>query len=278
MTDDKDRIVAFEGVRNFRDFGGYSAGEGRVVARGRLFRSAHLAHATPADHARMRAMGVAVVADLRRPSERAAEPNAWPSAGPNANADAAAARVIANDLGDESAPAPHLRVVRDVDALTPDAVRAYMTAVYETIASEERHVALFRDVFAALTTEESGLLVHCAAGKDRTGVLCGLILDTLGVSHADVVADYELTNRKENIEGVTAQAFPRIAARLGRPVSEDEVRLLASVSRDYLETAWAAMRARSGSLAGYRRDVLGVSEADEAALKARLVVTETAPR
>ena len=221
----------------------------------------------PGDCERIASLGVALVADLRRPSERLAEPSSWPR-----RVDGAAlARVIANDIGEESELAPHLRFLRDSGEITPKGVRAYMTSVYEGLAYEERHVALFRDVFDALSAGEGGLLVHCAAGKDRTGVLCALILDALGVAHEDVVADYELTNAKANLDGVVAQAVPRIAARLGRAVGADEVRLLAAVSRDYLETTWRAIHARSGSLAGYRRDVLGVSEAAEAELRTRLV-------
>ena len=72
-----DRLVPFERIYNFRDFGGYDTADG-PVARGRLFRSASFHDATEADIARLEAMEVRFLVDLRRPEERAFEPNRWP--------------------------------------------------------------------------------------------------------------------------------------------------------------------------------------------------------
>jgi protein tyrosine/serine phosphatase len=256
-------VISLETVHNFRDFGGYAAGPDRRVARRRLYRSAHLAHASDRDLETLRSLGVAVIADLRRTGERLAEPNrthagcTW--------------RVIASDKGPPEDLAPHLQFLRDLHAITHDALKGYMCAVYEGIPYDERHVELFREVFGALVEAPGALLVHCAAGKDRTGVLCALILDALGVSHDDVMADYELTNRTANVEGIMAQSAARISRRIGRPVTAEELRPMAGVSREYLEVAWRAIAARSGSLAGYRRDVLGLDARREADLRAALL-------
>ncbi|MGD2132380.1 MAG: tyrosine-protein phosphatase [Maricaulaceae bacterium] len=268
MPDLADRLVALDSVYNFRDFGGYSAGEGRQVARGRLYRSAHMARASDQDLERIKALGIAVIADLRRTGERTAEPNREP--------EGCSWRVISSDKGFQEELPPHLQFLRDLDVITPEAVHDYMLAVYEGIPYDERHVEMFGDVFAALVETSSaetsgGLLVHCAAGKDRTGVLCALILDALGVPHEHVVRDYEMTNRAVNLEGIIEQAAARISRRVGREVKPEEVRPLASVNRDYLDVAWKVIEAQSGSVANYRREVLGFTDEHAAALRAGLV-------
>ncbi len=210
-----------------------------------------------------------MVADLRRTGERLAEPNRAP--------EGSAWRVIASDTGPSEELAPHLQFLRDLDAVTVEAVRGYMCAVYEGIPYDERHVELFRSVFDALLDAPGPVLVHCAAGKDRTGVLCALILDALGVAHDDVAADYEMTNHAVNIDGLMTQSAARISRRIGREISGDELRPLAGVAREYLEVAWRSIAARSGSLSRYRRDVLGLAEDYESALRAKLVEPTEAP-
>ena len=72
MTDTttKHRLLKFETIRNFRDFGGYDSRYGGRVKMGRLYRSGHHAEASQAELARMEALGIHVQDDLRRPDER----------------------------------------------------------------------------------------------------------------------------------------------------------------------------------------------------------------
>jgi len=263
-----DRILPLEGIYNFRDFGGYAGRGGARVVRGRLFRSAHLARATAADLEVIDELGIALVADLRRPMERNAEPSSWTD---NAGPKSPAPRVLETSGGDDEGLPPHIQYLKDAEKITAEGVRNYMLSAYERMAYDERHVDLFARVFRDLAETGGPLLVHCAAGKDRTGVLCGLILDALGVSEKDVMDDYELTNTAVNLDGISKQAAARIADKLGRSVTPDEIRPMAYVSRDYLETAWRAIAGRSGSLAAYRRDVLGVDADTEAALYDRFL-------
>lgn len=258
-----DRVLPLEGVYNFRDFGGYAGRGGARVVRDRLYRSAHLARATPADLGVIDKLGLALVADLRRPTERSAEPSSWAG---HAERGSETPWVLVTSGGDGEGLAPHIQYLKDAERITAEGVREYMLSAYESMAYDERHVDLFARVFRDLAETGGPLLVHCAAGKDRTGVLCGLILDGLGVSSDDVMDDYELTNTAVNLDGIAVQAATRIGERLGRDVTPTEIRPMACVSRDYLETAWRAIAERSGSLAAYRRDVLGVSADMEAAL------------
>jgi protein tyrosine/serine phosphatase len=84
------RHIDFEGIENFRDFGGYDTAHGRPLKRGLLYRSANHAYATEADLKRMRDLGVAAIIDLRRPDERSREPSKrWADFG---------AEVVENDI------------------------------------------------------------------------------------------------------------------------------------------------------------------------------------
>lgn len=259
-----DRLIPLEGVLNFRDFGGYAGADGRAVSRGRLFRSAHLARASARDLETIGALDLALVADLRRPLERAAEPGPWGGAG--------RPRVLETALvdGDDGLP-PHAGYFREETGVTSDGVRAYMLDVYARIPFVAHHAPVFTDVFRSLAEEGGPLLVHCAAGKDRTGVLCALILDALGVDEAAIVADYEMTNHVVDLDRIAAHAAERASARYGVKASPEAMAPMACVSADYLAEAWRAIREQCGSLAAYRRDVLGVTPEAEAGLRARLL-------
>ena len=73
-----DRLHAFEAIDNFRDYGDYATTAGRRVRPGRLFRSAHHARASEADLARVAALNLGAVVDLRRPGERRDQPSRRP--------------------------------------------------------------------------------------------------------------------------------------------------------------------------------------------------------
>src|SRR5215510_9379724 len=86
------RKHTFEGLHNFRDFGGYAA-NGRQMASGRFFRSANHSLATDADLRQLAGMGIGAIIDLRRPDERERQPSRrWAGF---------SARVIENDDPDE---------------------------------------------------------------------------------------------------------------------------------------------------------------------------------
>lgn len=181
MTDP--RILPLEGVENFRDYGGYAVGGGRV-ASGQLFRAAHQARATPADLQIMAALKLATLVDLRRPRERDNDPSL--------RHEGFAAQVIQCDLGDH-AEAPHVAFLRETD-LTPESARAFFLDYYDKAPFEPRHLELFGRYFAALAAGDGPVLIHCTAGKDRTGVLVAMIMDVVGASPEDIAHEYGLSD------------------------------------------------------------------------------------
>ncbi len=255
------RRLNLEGVENFRDFGDYETVDGRRLKKGRLFRSASHGRATDADLEEIARLDIALVVDLRRANERLRDPSKRPAT--------FRGQVIDNDLGDEGEDSWMVHV-RESD-LTEASFRDYLVGYYRAAPFEERHVDLFSRYFRALTEVDGAVLVHCAAGKDRTGILVALTHHVAGVHPDTALDDYLLTNHPERLAArmpMIAKAMEEIA---GRPPSEAVMQIALGVEADYLRTAFAAIEERHGSLDAYLGQVLGVGAEQRAVLRERLL-------
>ena len=254
-----DRLPPFQAIDNFRDYGGYAVAEARV-ARGRLYRSAHQARATEADLAQLAQLNIATVVDLRRPSERRDQPSRRPSGW--------AGQVI-ESAHDDGGEAPHITFLKTAD-LTEDSGRAFMTQTYRRLPFEPAHIDLFSRYFRALAEGDGPVLIHCAAGKDRTGLLAALTHSLLGVSRDDLINDYLLTNIAVDLEGRAEGIAKKLTEMTGRPASHGAVVAFLGVEADYLDGAFAAITAQHGSVATSLEQALGVDAAQAEAIRARL--------
>jgi hypothetical protein len=99
-----------------------------------------------------------------------------------------------------------------------------MGEYYRRLPFKERHVDLFRRFFLALAEAKGPALIHCAAGKDRTGVLAALTHHIAGVSDDDVIDDYLLTNDPSRFERRGAAFMDHIQEVTGRRPSEAAMR------------------------------------------------------
>lgn len=255
-----ERVLPFAGIHNFRDYGDYPAGGGRL-AKGRLYRSAQHQGASPDDLLKVGALGLSTVVDLRGAREREAAPCPRP--------DGFAARVIFTD--EETAGlAPHLQAAREADGA--EGVRAAMCRGYGAMPFRPFLVQVMRDYFAALASDRGPALVHCAAGKDRTGLAVALLHSLLGVHRDDMMADYLLTNVAGHVEARIEAGASVIRSQYGTTLSDDAIRALMMVEPDYLDAAFAGIVARHGSVDGYLRDELAVDPERRDAIRARLLV------
>ena len=250
------RHTPLEGVHNFRNFHGYTGREGARVRSG-LYRSGHFGRASETDQALLRDLGIKVVADLRKPRERENEPFVWPAD--------MGVRVIASDLGNESEP-PHLKFLRQDDH-SPEAVRDYMLSAYRRIPMETCNQEVYRESYKALATgdADAGFVVHCAAGKDRTGIFCALVLDELGVDRDTIFEDYLLTNTAVDFDAIIPVIQERTRAQHGKAMPAEMMRIFLGVDADYLALAFETM----GGTDRYVTEILGISEAERAALRDR---------
>ncbi len=250
----------FAGVENFRDFGGLASAFGGRVRTGRLFRSAHLAAANEADIAELERLGVRTVVDLRRATERRNQPSGWTGF---------PGRLIVSDEGDR-AEAPYVAFLRQGE-LSDAGVEAYLGGYYRAAPFEPRHMAMFAETFAALDEDDGALLVHCAAGKDRTGLLAALIQSALGVERRDVMTDFLKTNAVMMTEARRRRVAAQLAPIVGGDPSEAILRGFMGVSAHHLDIAFAALGTRAGGLEPYLAS-LGVGETRLSRLRGKLLV------
>jgi protein-tyrosine phosphatase len=256
------RHIALEAVENFRDYGDYATASGRRLRKGRLYRSASHGRATDADLEAIAALEIAVIVDLRRPGERERDPARRPAAFQG--------RVIQNDEGEGADDDPWWTFVRSCD-LSEQAFRDYLSDYYRTAPFKPRHVDLFTRYFQALAAGEGPVLIHCAAGKDRTGVLAALTHHVAGVHPDDMRADYLLTNNPERIAARAPMVAAMIAQETGRTPTDAAIRAAIGVEAEYLEEAFRAIEAGHGGVDAYLERALGVDAAMRARLEAALL-------
>jgi len=166
-----DRRLSLEGAYNTRDIGGYQTIAGGVVQRGRFLRADGLHRLTAQDQDKITAYGIDTIIDLRHDQELAAKRNVF--------------------AGSERIAYYNLSLINPAHA-----------SLYEirTLGDMYVHIlddcgAVLREVFARLAEARGGALFHCAAGKDRTGVVAALLLALAGVEPAQIVGDYAETER-----------------------------------------------------------------------------------
>jgi protein tyrosine/serine phosphatase len=254
---------AFEGIANFRDFGGWPTQDGGRVRRGLLFRSGHHALATVGDLKRMAELGIGVVVDLRRPPERRRDPAPTHESFP--------VRVVHDRISsDDEAVSPHLAFLQNADKGAPW-VLEWLTSSYRNYPFDEAYSTIFRDHFEALAETDGGVLVHCQAGKDRTGVLCALTLHVLGVDREAIYQDYLETNRSIDVDGRLESLVERLQRERQEPIDAEMVRAAMSADARYLDAAFAEIEARRRDVDAYLEEVLKVTPARRRAIRSRLV-------
>ncbi len=260
---DTPRVGSFyltRGIHNLRDYGGYAAADGGRVRTGLLFRSGQHMEASETDLALIDALDIRTVIDLRGVSEREGFPC---RRHPNF-----AAQVIAHD-GETSNSPPHEGGGGQV-VMTPQKARERMLAVYTRMPVNPAMIAMFSRYFDALDANDGGSLVHCFAGKDRTGIAVALLLHVLGVHHDDIVGEFLMTNDAPTRHILERQSLPRMEAHYGT-IEPEALHNLMGVLPEYIDTYFAEVTRDHGSVDAYLAARLGVDEARKARLRARLV-------
>jgi protein-tyrosine phosphatase len=236
------RDIALVNTYNLRDLGGYPTVDGRQVRWRRLFRGAGLQRLSGEDLETVRALGLVTVIDLRTERELAAS-------------------------GGYALPAtfhhlPMLATIWDLADVDPHApADDYLAARYVEMLDEG--AATIAATFHILSRPESFPAVfYCAAGKDRTGVLAGLVLDAIGVEPEHIVADYHLS--KERVERIRARAAAASGAMLAQPPP------FMQAPAGAMRLLLAAIRDTHGSTAAYLEGI-GIERATHDAVAANLL-------
>lgn len=242
-------------IVNFRDLGGARTRDGRVVRKGLVYRSAAPDYSAT-DLEDLAALGVRYVCDLRSAGEQAPE---------------SAARTAAAGM---------TFVAPNADTSTGDPVTALARCTISTAVTLDlmhrtyRHIPVaqaetFARLFHRLADGDMPILIHCASGKDRTGVFTALLLHLLGVPREAILADYALTG--EWTEQITRmfRDEPRHAPLIAAPHAVWGPLMQSNVA--YLSAMFEALKAVHGSVDAYLEGPLGLSAGDQERLRDRLL-------
>ena len=251
VGDDPQRLVRLDAVHNFRDMGGYPTVDGRTTRWGTLFRADGLYRLTDADLEVVRALGLRTVIDLRTPREL-----------------------------DERGTFPHHRHPVDfhhVSVITRtwnhDEAERYDDAAdfleYAYLSMLDDVPEQFGRAFELLAAPDAlPAVFHCAAGKDRTGLLAMMVLGSIGVLDEYIVADYAMT--EEGMERMRAWArreYPEMYENMNSSPS-----VFSAAVPEAMRRMLGHVRERHGSVRGLV-NALGVDDSVIDRLTASLLVS-----
>jgi protein-tyrosine phosphatase len=238
-------LLPLDGCHNFRAVSGWRTRDGRQVIDGRLYRSDGLDRLSDADTAHLAKLGILHVLDLRASGEMLRAPSRWPQS---------------MDLqiwaGAESAAEANILAIMQQETVDANAIRAAMCQVYARFPDDLLDAVTVLAA-AILAQGVRSTLVHCTAGKDRTGFVVAMLLHAIGVHADDVMADYLLSNASFASALKRFNADGRLDAIEAR--APGATAALVKVEPDYLGAAERTIIARHGSIVAWLEECAGLS-------------------
>ncbi|WP_242677018.1 tyrosine-protein phosphatase [Streptomonospora litoralis] len=246
---------------NFRDLGGYRTRGGGRVRSGVAYRSGALDRLDDADLAALRDLGIRQVVDLRTVFERENNADLLPDG----------ADYIPLDVqGDHSTGADLVEVLTDpsrAESVFGDGgATRFMHEVNRILVTGEEARAGYAEAVRRIAAGPGPTVVHCTAGKDRTGWAAALVLELLDVPRETVFADYLASN--DRLAGLRA-AMRDISEQSG--VDPELVWPMVECRRSYLEAAYTEVEEAFGSFEAYAAEGLGLAQSTIDALRGRML-------
>lgn len=260
--------MTIDGLQNFRDTGGTPLTQGGASRSGVLFRSEALSNLTRQGIKDLAATDIGVIADFRTPQERDMAPDLLPQS--------REFRIVELPLLEGAMTGMAQGVMKASD---PDAAAAAIQQALATLPSlgdlyihmleggAGSFAELARLVAASTEKPPTAVLVHCTAGKDRTGVAVALLLESVGADREAVIADY--ASSADNLSGPWAERMRGMVTAMGVPLTPEIDALLTATPPDALRHALEWVDSAHGGAPGYLQSG-GLTDDELAALRARL--------
>jgi protein-tyrosine phosphatase len=246
------RDLAWEGTLNVRDLGGHSTEDGAETRYGSIVRADSIRRLTDAGWAAMLDYGVRTVIDLRGDHEMQDDPPA--------HVDVDVVRVPFMEANDREFEEIQGEVEAAAEA-APDVATATRDVYLIFLEHFKRNVAA--GIRAVAQAPEGGVVVHCAGGKDRTGLLTAFLLHLAGVDVEQIAADYALSEERLR---------PRHEEWFAKAETEAELERLRRIAQTPAESivgVFEELERRYGSVESYLRSG-GLGDEDLARARARL--------
>ena len=261
-----------DGTFNFRDTGGMPRKTAGATRAGVLYRSDALSTLTPEGLEQLAASDIGVVVDFRTPMERQMAPDRLPVTRPFQVVELSILEGAVTGAAQQAMQVAAQQGDPDAAASAVSAALAHLPTLGELyIGMLEHGAAAFAEVArlvaASADHQQTAVLIHCTAGKDRTGVAAALILDAVGVDRDAVVADYAAS--EANLAGTWADGMYAMIERMGVPLTRELKDLVVATPPVAIAQALAEVDSAHGGSAAYLASG-GLTDDELAALRRRL--------
>lgn len=239
-------ILPIEGSVNFRDIGGYTTAEGLVIRPNLVYRSGTLSELTDLGVIQLAELGIHTIVDLRSIEEKDNAPDRLPSG----------VRYLHRPIADPSRM-PRLRAVWTVFRQRNQLGQVLLDVYKRIIIDTNAHI--IGELFNIIAANQGPLLIHCTAGKDRTGLSIALLLKLLTIPDSTIISDYAISNQ---FTDRFAQLIKRDLSMLSRVgLSDEQIRPIISADPAILTAALQHIDDQYGSLEQYLSTQTGIDTA-----------------
>jgi len=242
IADSVQREVKLQGAINFRDIGGYKTKDGKEVKWGKIYRSAEINRLTVTDLDKLAGLKIHYILDFRGPAEVAAGADKIPASAIRISLPAGS-----EEVGDRSKMFKSMSTATVGDSI--------MLPFYSNIDAFPKR---YKPMFEALinNADDSSLVYHCTAGKDRTGIATALILYALGVDEQTIMNDYLATNYYRQSDNGRMRKMLMDNYHMKEAVVDDVL----GVKEMYLKATFDAITNKYGSINVFLQKEMGLDK------------------
>ena len=251
LNEDSKKILFSKGFINFRDLGGNKSQDGKIIKFNKIYRSGNITKFTLKNYNYLNKLGIKTICDLRSIQEQKMAPTKLPK-----NSSIRIIHIPIKTLDYYKFTSIQKAFALLVGKMKKIDIIETFKKTYQGFATDCKSELL--TIFNLLLfPENSPIIIHCTAGKDRTGFVCALILNVLGVSQQDIYLDYQKSNIY--LQKFKEKTLKRLWLFRSFGVTEDKVSLFFETKTDFLDAAYNVMIQSYGSVDNYIHKAVGVT-------------------